>query len=99
MYLVFADKDIVRDTQIVDNILPILENGDCVPDYDSANWNDIEADVLLGTYEEKGRTIAEVIEQAAMDFETDSGYLYAIKVDSFQKTYLSQGGEDYGFDN
>lgn len=87
MYLVFANKEIVRDIQIIDNILPHLDDEDCTPDYEKAEWGDIEADILLGAYETESPKTA--LEYAAKEFCTDIAYLYAIKTEEFKPIYIS----------
>lgn len=85
MYLVFANKEITRDIQLIDEFLP--HNEDSEPNYEDAEWGDIEADVLLGGYETEYPEDA--LKNAAKKFCTDIAYLYAVKVEEFKPIYIS----------
>lgn len=91
MYLVFADKDIVRGIELVECALPMI---DSEPDYGEADWKEIDTHILLGEYEEN--TAKEAIKKAAKEFETDVELLFAIKLDdNYSRTYIHDEEGEY----
>lgn len=83
MFLVFAGQELTRNAELIYGNLECDEETDYL-NYDTAEWKDIEADILLGDYEVE--TAKEAIEKAAKEYETDKELLYAIEVnDNYKK--------------